>query len=941
VYFRGKKISCGNKDQARSYRSGEKSGLIVILCLLWSLTAFAADSSEYLRDARAYFDQGEINAAVIQLKNALLADPASTEARLLLGKAYLKQKDGLSAEKELRRAQELGASREAVLVPLGRALLMTGQNDRLLETTSPEADDTKALKVDILLLQAQACLATGKPALADNKFSNALKLAPGTVEALLGKARIAYQNQDTAATAELVDRALSSETDNADAWTLKGELLRTAGQQQEAVTAFKRALDIDPHNVTARLGHATALLARGEPEQANADIDWLLKEYPDLYLASYLKALVRYQQGQLLPAQESIQRALKQAPGHLPSHLLAGTIAYQLEQLNQAEQHLRTYWNSNPGNQQATLLLGATLLKLKEPGKAIEVLEPEASAAADNARYLSLMGRAYLKNGDATRGLEYLERAAAVAPDVASIRTQLAIGQLAQGDIEQGVGELQSAVDLGQDQVQADVLLVITHLRHKDFDQALAATDTLAEKMPDSPLPLNLKGAALLGKDDRAAAKQAFAAALKLQPEFLPAHLNLAQLDLLAGDTAAAEARYRKVLSYDEDNLDALLALAALAKGDGQVEETAQWLKQAHALHPEAIQPALLLVQHYLQQKETTLALDLASGVAVAHPHEPTVLMALVQTQLQAGNNKDALATLHKLVEAAPRSPEIHYLLGAVQIKQQETAAARNNLQQALQLQADYPAAQLLLGRLSITDKDYAAALGIAADLQQAHPDAAYGDELTGDVSAARKEYQQAATAYALAYSKNASALLAQKLYQSRLQAGETGAAHEALRQWLAAHPEDVPTRALLAQALLTANQRTQAVEEYKNLLEYAPDKVSALNNLAWLYQEEKNPEGIKYAERAYKLVPNRPEVIDTLGWLLVQNGETNRGLVLLQEAATKAPHLPDIRYHMAAALEKAGRREEARKELEHLLKSSKTFDERDKAVALRKQLSD
>jgi putative PEP-CTERM system TPR-repeat lipoprotein len=452
---------------------------------------------------------------------------------------------------------------------------------------------------------------------------------------------------------------------------------------------------------------------------------------------------------------------------------------------------------------------------------------------------------------------------------------------------------------------------------------------------------LNLRGAALLGKDDHAAAKQAFAAALKLQPEFLPAHLNLAQLDLLAGDTAAAEARYRKVLSYDGDNLDALLALAALAKGDGQVEETAQWLKQAHALHPEAIQPALLLVQHYLQQKETTLALDLASGVAVAHPHEPTVLMALVQTQLQAGNNKDALATLHKLVEAVPRSPEIHYLLGAVQIKQQETAAARNNLQQALQLQADYPAAQLLLGRLSITDKDYAAALGIAADLQQAHPDAAYGDELTGDVSAARKEYQQAATAYALAYSKNASALLAQKLYQSRLQAGETGAAHEALRQWLAAHPEDVPTRALLAQALLTANQRAQAMEEYKNLLEYAPDKVSALNNLAWLYQEEKNPEGIKYAERAYKLVPNRPEVIDTLGWLLVQNGETNRGLVLLQEAATKAPHLPDIRYHMAAALEKAGRREEARKELEHLLKSSKTFDERDKAVALRKQLSD
>ena len=337
--------------------------------------------------------------------------------------------------------------------------------------------------------------------------------------------------------------------------------------------------------------------------------------------------------------------------------------------------------------------------------------------------------------------------------------------------------------------------------------------------------------------------------------------------------------------------------------------------------------------------KETTRALELAEAVVVAHPRDPLVLKVLAQVQLKAGNKKDALVTLRKLVEVEPQSPEAHYLLGAVQVNQKETEAARSNLQQALELQADYPAAQLLLGRLSIADPDDAAALGIATDLLKAHPDAAYGDELTGDVSAARKAYQQAADAYALAYSKASSALLAQKLYQTRVQLGETEAAHEALRQWLAEHPEDVPPRSLLAQALLNTNQQAEAIEEYRKLLEYDPDNVSALNNLAWLYQEENNPEGIKYAERAYELVPNRPEVIDTLGWLLVQNGETNRGLVLLQEAATKAPHIPDIRYHMAAALEKAGRRDDARKELDRLLKSNKAFPERDKAEALRAQL--
>ena len=59
----------------------------------------------------------------------------------------------------------------------------------------------------------------------------------------------------------------------------------------------------------------------------------------------------------------------------------------------------------------------------------------------------------------------------------------------------------------------------------------------------------------------------------------------------------------------------------------------------------------------------------------------------------------------------------------------------------------------------------------------------------------------------------------------------------------------------------------------------------------------------------------------------------------MLQEARTKAPHIPDIHYHMAATLEKAGRRDEARKELNRLLKSNKVFTEQDKAEALLNQL--
>ena len=52
-----------------------------------------------------------------------------------------------------------------------------------------------------------------------------------------------------------------------------------------------------------------------------------------------------------------------------------------------------------------------------------------------------------------------------------------------------------------------------------------------------------------------------------------------------------------------------------------------------------------------------------------------------------------------------------------------------------------------------------------------------------------------------------------------------------------------------------------------------------------------------------------------------------------------KAPHIPEIRYHMAVALAKAGRRDESRKVLDRLLKTGKDFQGVDEARKLREQL--
>ena len=98
------------------------------------------------------------------------------------------------------------------------------------------------------------------------------------------------------------------------------------------------------------------------------------------------------------------------------------------------------------------------------------------------------------------------------------------------------------------------------------------------------------------------------------------------------------------------------------------------------------------------------------------------------------------------------------------------------------------------------------------------------------------------------------------------------------------------------------------------------------LNNLAWTAGQIKDPRAIEYAEKAYKLAPNQPAVLDTLGVLLVEKGDKARGIELLQKASKLAPTSPSIRLNLAKALISTGQKDAAKKELEELAKLGDKF---------------
>ena len=904
------------------------AGLLVLLSILvWPVSSLASTAEEYLKQAEDYINKGEYNAAVIHLKNSLLLESDNAQARLMLGKAYIKMGDGASAEKEVTIARDLGLDKTEWLVPLGQAYLMLGRNDEVLREITLEEDYPAKMRADILILQGNAYLAKRELQEADTRYTEALQLRPDDTGVLLGKASLAVNANEPEKALALVERLLSREPANVKGWLFKGEILRLQGKHKEAVDAYNHVVSNVPDNILGRIGRATSYIAIKDYDNALNDINYVHNKWPKLTSANYLQAVVYFNNEDFELATETLQLVLAVAPDHLQSHLLIGTVFYLQDQLNQAQKHLEIYLDKVPGQLSATKILAATYLKLKQPDNAIPILVQALEPAPEDAQLLVLLGAAYLQTGDVDRGMENLEKAASIIPDAAAIRTQLGIAHRATVDLEQGL-------------IQADALLILTHLQKKDYLNALKDAEALAGKMPDHPLPYNLLGATYLAMQDNANARKAYEDALKVDDKFQPARLNLARLDQQEGKTKAAERQYQAILAKDDANTSAMLGLSRLASATGDSAASLQWLVRAHNARPDAVVPGMLLAERYLQVGEADKALGVTETLIVAHPRERTVLRLRALAQLQTKDYAGAIITLRTLTEVLPQSPEAHYLLASALLKQAEQASARRHLDKALILQPGYGPALIALVSLEINEKNFDDALAVARNLQQSHPDAATGYELEGDIHMAAQHFTEAVSSYKTASGMAMNAKITRKLYTAQSRSGQKQEeAIGTLQQWLADHPDDLAMRMMLANALSGHGQRDEAVRQYQKILEADPKNLMALNNLAWAYQEQDVVRGLEYAEQAYELAGERPDVADTLGWLLVKDGDYKRGLPLLQGAVKRAPHILEIRYHLAVALDKAGRQDEARKELQRLLRSDKNFQGIEPARELLKRL--
>ena len=856
--------------------------------------------------ATAALRQGAAPRAIEYLKSAVDRLPADAATMSLLGDAYLADGKLETALRQYEKAASVDPENPAIKTRVAISEIDTGQGQKGLADLE-----------QVFATEAGATVA-----------------GPTLVLSELHARRVDKAAQAAASLAE-------HDADNPLYQTLLGEARDAQRDYPAAENAFRAALARNPEFAPAARDLAQRYWASGRPDDAKKVYNELLARKAGDVTALLGLADIAVAQQKWAEAVDFINRA-------------------------------RTAARNDPA---PGLKLAALYESQKDWADAKTVAGELAAQFPRDADVLDALGRAQFAGGDVDGAIATYQRAYQLAPDSTRIRTRyLALLKQAR-DFREAWNVLVKAVEkdprnagLKADLIRAEAEVFgldagFSKARQfaKDdpensiYDLASAELYQAAGRSGEALVLLEKAVAARPTADDLtvalarlytrsgdfAQAEAVLTRRLKTDPKNLAAASVLAPLYVTIWRPSEAEKLYDGILSQRPNDVAALLGLADIAVTEKRWTEAGDAIDRARVAALNDPAPGFALVYLYGLRQDWKNAAAAAAELAEKFPDNPDVFDTRARVQISAGDTEAALASYKRAYELASGSPQMlaHYV--AVLRAANRFSEARSVLQTALDRD---PRSASLKGDLIRVEADIG---GLDAGLEAARL-FAKGDPQNSTYDLVRAEiYEKAGQSdAAITLLETSSAehpsddnvtIALCRLY---MRASGAAKAEAILKARLKAEPKDFAIRSALASFYAEQEKFDAAIAELTGLIAERPADAEALNDLAWLYQQQGNLTRARaVAEHSFTLAPRAAHIIDTLGWVLLAQGEVDRGLIFLSSAGLSDPRNPDIRYHLAVALQRADRPADARAVLERLLGSGISFADRGEAEKLLQDL--
>jgi|GEM_PF-4402962 len=835
----------------------------------------------YIDVAEIYRNQGQFRAAVIEIQNALQLVPNYDRALVALAQANLDIGDSSGAINILSTIQVQDPTDLEVTLLLGEAY--AGANNPrqaidLLEAVEPESN-TLQIRRHLILGNAYTRLGEGESA--EAAFQEALAIGPEHVPALTGLSQLAFFSGELDEARQYMDQAASVSPGDLDLLIWQGSYAFLNAQYPEAEQAYLSALDImgSWDMVTAKrfnvLRDIQTVLQLQQKDLEAVRYAEILAETPQGQVLNSLNtAVALFQQGDYESVEDALRNSLEVAPNNLQSNLLLGMTSYAMGDYGAAQEILSTFSNMESTSPQLIRTLAASHLQLNDPDAALSLLTDSLERFPDDASLLGLIGAAQQIKGEYNASIETFRNAIALQPDSAELSVALAESLTLLGSVEEAQEELGNAIALNPELTVAKTRLASLLMSNGEIDTAIELTDQWLLENPESIDTVIIAASVAMAANDIAKARNLFQTVLISEPDNISARLLLARVVTIEQDYEEAQQQLDELLSRAPTNAAALESLLSLGTITNTVEQALSTIEQIAEDYPASYEAPALLARYYLNGRDLDRARELAEQ-ALARDSNSTTREILTLTLLaqinQAGEAQDS-ARLSALIDRGREVSEADIRLLS------NAAVATNNLGNVEQAQS------------------------LVEEVRNLYPESSASYQVQGDLYLANGDTSAAIESYQAGWEHNRESGIAAKLLDTLANSGRSADASEFLDEWLIEFPEDGVPNIVKAVNYQQQGLNAEAIEHLETARESLPNNLVVLNNLAWLYQDSEPEKALELAERAAGIYQENPDVLDTYGWILYQQGRRDEAIAVLTRAQNLAPQSEEIAEHLEAA---------------------------------------